>query len=270
MRDALKDLRALKPPTTSTQGDSLASYQLTMEAARQARDAFRRQLPIDVGDGRPIFPYQYDALNSFAARNNRSMSDILGRLTINDSRVVVADFSFMALITLQGLSAIESLKTLSVAGNRVLGTLAGIPVQSLEWLDASTTRISGDLSELSAATKLTELYVSEANCLESLEGVPTISLEVLVADRCSLAGDLAPLAGARRLRILHVSGNHRLTSLRGIQTDELEELSALWCNLSEDHSFLEQAPRLIKLDLRLNPGLKIDRKKFSPKVKISI
>jgi hypothetical protein len=257
----------------SSESYDFEHHKLVIQKAREARDAFKGHLDeatVRLPDGRFLMLHQYGALKVFAAKNHIRKRDILPFVTMEDFRVVTADLSCLGLVTLRGLSHIESLKSLSVSNNRNLTSLAGIPVRALEKLDASGCGLAGNLSLLSGADNMRELLVFENSDLTSLHGVPTRNLEALEADQCGLRGDLSALASATKLRRLCVFGNLHLTSLHGTPTEELRELHASDCGLSGDHTFLGRATKLEKINMESNPGITLDEAQFPSRAEIQL
>jgi hypothetical protein len=100
---------------------------------------------------------------------------------------------------------------LDVLNNPNLTSLHGVPLASIETINAQYCNLQGDLSALSDCAKLKELKVRYNPNLTSLHGVPLASIETIDAQNCNLQGDHSFLADAPNLKYLDIRGNPSLT-----------------------------------------------------------
>ena len=256
--EAHKQLQELTQPRLVPERFDLDSCQALAQRARELRDTFRAQLEehfVPLGDGRRIFPHQLEALKEFAENNSLDVDALLPSVIIENGRVIEADFSEMGLVTLLGLSGLESMRRLEILENHHLTSLVGIPVREIESIDASRCGLIGDLSSLTEATRLRSLHVTENKDITSLTGIPTQEIEELWAWGCGLHGDLSAITGCSRLVSLGVGFNRMLTSLAGIPTRELQSVYAMGCGLKGDLSAVSGAAKLRQLHISGNPEI---------------
>jgi len=250
LADAAAQLTERKAMMLSVPTIDHVSTVTALNTTRALKTELRRLVTepcVELEDGRCVKQVQFEALETFAARNALPLKALLTSISIDQELVVRCAFVGKGITTLEGLKGLWSLKTLYLDDNTNLTSLEGVPTHALEELHASGCDLRGDLSALSGAVKLKQLAVLNNTCLSSLKGVPTRNIETIAAAYCGLVGDLSELKGAGKLKTLRMSGNGMLTSLKGIPTQEIKELDVAGCDIRGDFSDLSGATKLERL-----------------------
>jgi hypothetical protein len=200
LRVAYEQLKELQGELINGEAAAVARLELQLEQLAVLKEEFiqqREALLTTLSDGRRLFADQYEALKRFAENNGRDVREFFADINIKNECIVECRFSGQVLTTLEGLEPLRTLKNLSIDYCTRLKSLRGVPTYALEWVDAKSCGLVGDLSELAGAAKLRHLNIADNKALRSLRGMPTQSIEALNARNCGLSGDLSELSCLR-------------------------------------------------------------------------
>jgi hypothetical protein len=182
------ELQSLQELLFTGDASVIDRHKLIIEQIRELKESYQKQceaFTTELPDGRRLLPQQYEALKTFARRNELKVQDLLKRITIEGGVITHGDFTNMNLTTLSGLGPLSTLRCLDVSDNDGLHSLKGIPTQRLEELKALSCSLTGDHTFLSNAPFLRMLDFSlntDGLTLDKTQFSPQVQISLCLFD----------------------------------------------------------------------------------------